>query len=319
MAKPKVLVSHPNVPEAGLRLLQQECEVVVVQEASRDVILAAVAGVDAIFWCCKVRLDSQIIDAAGPGLKAVATMSAGYDHIDAGHLKARGIPLGNTPRVLDNAVADTAVALVLSVARRLQEGRHALERGTWVTGCPQAMLGVDVAGSTVGIVGLGGIGQAVAKRLKVFDVAKLQYCGHNPKPEAAALGAEFVSFDKLVDTSDIIVAACPSTPETRHLFNAQVFKRMKRSAILINVGRGDCIDQEALVEALKTKEIWGAGLDVMCPEPLPVDHPLIKLDNCVLFPHVGSATVGTRSAMATLAAKNILCALNDKPMLAEVK
>lgn len=316
MAKPKVLVSHCEVPEAGLQLLSKECDVIIVpgEPPTRKDILERVPGVDAIYWCCKEKLDAEVIKAAGPGLRAVATMSAGYDHIDAALLKEMGIPFGNTPGALSDAVADTAVALVLSVTRRLQEGRHAIERGTWVGGRPQYMLGLDVAGSTVGIVGLGGIGQAFAKRIKVFNVARILYCGHNPKPEAAALGAEFVPFDKLVETSDIVVVACPLNAETRGLFNANVFKKMKPTSIVINVGRGECIDQDALIDALKTKQIWGAGLDVMVPEPIPKDHPLVALENCVLFPHVGSATIGTRAAMATLAAKNILSALKGQAM-----
>ncbi|XP_026293290.1 glyoxylate reductase/hydroxypyruvate reductase [Frankliniella occidentalis] len=318
MARPKVFVSNAEVPEPGLALLRQECEVVEVpsNNPSYDTILQHMpsSGVDAIFWCSKYKLDAAVVDAAGPALRAVASMSAGYDHIDAHLLKRRGIPFGNTANVLNDAVAETAVALVLTVSRRLQEGRRALERGLWETGRPQFMLGLDVAGSTVGVVGLGGIGQAFAKRIKAFNIGKLLYSGHKPKPEASALGAEFVSFDELVRKSDIIVMACPLTAETKNLFNAQVFDEMKSTSILINVGRGGCIDQEALVDALKTKKIWGAGLDVMVPEPIPVDHPLVSLDNCVLFPHVGSATVGTRAAMAVLAAKNILCALKGQPM-----
>ncbi|KAK3923808.1 Glyoxylate reductase/hydroxypyruvate reductase [Frankliniella fusca] len=318
MGKPKVLVSSSAVPEAGLARLRQECELVLVpgNRPTHETIVKHIpaTGVDAIYWCSKYKLDAEVINAAGPGLRAVATMSAGYDHIDAGLLKQRGIPLGNTANVLNDAVADTAVALVLTVLRRLQEGRRMLERGLWVTGCPQFMLGLDVTGSTVGIVGLGGIGQAFAKRIKAFNIGKLQYCGHKPKPEASALGAEFVTFEELVRTSDIIVLACPLTPETKDLFNEDVFEKMKSTSILINVGRGGCIEQEALVNALKNKKIWGAGLDVMTPEPIPPDHPLVTLENCVLFPHVGSATEGTRAAMAVLAAENILCHLRGEPM-----
>ncbi|XP_034244517.1 glyoxylate reductase/hydroxypyruvate reductase-like [Thrips palmi] len=309
MARPKVLVSLNEGPEAAIRLLSKECDIIAAPP-SREAILERVPGVDAIYWCCKVKLDAEIIKAAGPGLRAVSTMSAGYDHIDVRLLKEMGIPFGNTASQLTDAVADTAVSLVLAVTRRLKEGHRTVERGQWDAG----LLGIDIAGSTVGIVGLGGIGQTFAKRIKAFNVGRILYTGHSPKPEAAALGAEFVPFDKLVEQSDVIVVACPLNAETRGMFNAEVFKKMKPTSVVVNVGRGECIDQDALVDALRKKEIFGAGLDVMVPEPLPKDHPLITLDNCVLYPHIGSATVGTRAAMAAGAAENILCALKGQPM-----
>ncbi|CAA3033236.1 glyoxylate reductase hydroxypyruvate reductase-like [Olea europaea subsp. europaea] len=277
-------------------------------------------------------------------------MSAGYDNVDVPMLRARGIPVGHTPRVLDDAVADIAMALLLTASRRLQEGRRAMEQGGWLAGRPQWMLGRDVAGSTVGVVGLGGIGQAFARRARAFNIARLLYTGHRPKPEAQDLGAEFVSLDELLAQSDFVLCACPLNAETQNLFDARAFGKMKNTATFINVSRGGncsrhagsianstplrggqaevgnlldtadacrfagCVDQDALLAALKSGQIWAAALDVMSPEPLPTDHPLLRQHNCVLFPHCGSATIETRNAMACRAAENILCGLEGKAM-----
>ncbi|XP_021922275.1 glyoxylate reductase/hydroxypyruvate reductase-like isoform X2 [Zootermopsis nevadensis] len=245
-------------------------------------------------------------------------MSAGYDHIDVEELKARGIKFGNTPYVLSAAVAEVAVLLCLATARRLHEGRLKIETNNWESYRPQWLMGQDIQGSTVGIVGFGGIGQAIAKRLIPFEVKQIIYSGHSPKPQAKEFGAVFVSFDELLRHSDFVIIVCPLNEETKGMFNEEAFNKMKPNAILVNVARGGIVDQPALYEALKQGKIFGAGLDVMIPEPLPTDSPLLSLPNCVLLPHVGSATVKTRTAMAVLAAENIIAALEGKPMPAPV-
>ncbi|XP_066994638.2 glyoxylate reductase/hydroxypyruvate reductase [Anabrus simplex] len=317
MTKPKVLITNGEIMNKVLDNLREKCELIICPELpypSRKDILNRIKGVDAVFWCTKERLDTEMLDTAGPNLKIVSTMSAGYDHIDIAAVKSRGIKIGNTSNVLNASVAEIAVALALMAGRRLQEGRQVMERGAWEPGSPIWMLGHDLYGSTVGIVGLGNIGCEIAKRLKAFEISRLLYSGHSVKPAAAELGAQFVSFDDLLKESDFIIIACPLNDGTRNMFNDTAFSKMKKNAIIVNIGRGGVIDQPALIRALESGKIYAAGLDVMVPEPLPTDHPLLKLKNCVLIPHLGSATVRTRLAMADLAARNILAALDGKEM-----
>lgn len=180
---------------------------------------------------------------------------------------------------------------------------------------PQWLLGVEIRDSTVGFVGFGAIGQAVAKRLGGFDVKRILYCGHREKPEAKKFNAEFVPFLELIEKSDFVFIICPLTPETRHMISNEAFGRMKRTSVLINIARGEIVDQSALVDALKSGKIFAAGIDVMTPEPLPHDHELMQLENCVIIPHLGSATVRTRDDMAKTAALNILNSLAGNPMV----
>lgn len=228
-------------------------------------------------------------------MKTVGTMSAGTNHIDIPELKKRGIKLGNTPMVLDDAVADTAILLALGAARRLHEGRLKIEqyilyfffykqikklflRNQWRPNL-QWMLGQDITGSTVGIVGLGGIGQTIVKKLKSFSVDKFLYTGHREKPEGKELGCQFVSLDTLVKESDFVIVACPLTSETKSMFNDEIFNKMKKTSVFVNISRGEVVDQDALIRALKGGKIFAAGLDVMTPEPLPPGHELLKLPN----------------------------------------
>ncbi|KAK9883397.1 hypothetical protein WA026_001570 [Henosepilachna vigintioctopunctata] len=318
MTKFKVLMISTTIPEIGLRLLKTECDVV-VSEGNKNAILQNIEGVDALFWWSKLKLDKEILDKAGPKLRVIGTMSAGYDNIDVEEIKKRGIKFGNTPNVLNDAVADTAVLLTLAASRRFTEGRQAIERCLWKhESGAQWLLGQDITGSTVGIVGLGGIGLAIAKRLKCFNVAKFVYTGHREKPEGKIFGAEFVSLDELLKISDFVIASVPLTKETDQMFNAEAFAKMKKTAVFVNISRGGIVNQPDLIVALKQNKIFAAGLDVMTPEPLPSDHELLKLPNCVLMPHLGSATEKTRSKMAELTANNILKALNGEPMLAPV-
>ncbi|XP_049774091.1 glyoxylate reductase/hydroxypyruvate reductase-like [Schistocerca nitens] len=317
MSKPRVLVAHSDIPKKAIQLLQGRCDTIFcpgVRNPSREQLLSKIEGVDALFWFSKVKIDKELLDKAGPNLKVVATMSAGYDHIDVKEVKSRGIKIGITPKVLDAAVADVAMALALAVARRMPEGRQKIESKQWETSEPQWMLGQDFQESTVGIVGLGGIGQAIARRVKGFDIARLLYTGHSPKPEGEALNAEFVSLDELLKQSDFVFLACSLNSETVNLINKEALGKMKSNAILVNVSRGGVIDQEALIEALESRKIWGAGLDVMTPEPLPSDHRLLSIPNCVLLPHLGSATLKTRTNMALLTVKNIFAALDGEPL-----
>uniref|UniRef100_A0A1B6EDW6 Glyoxylate reductase/hydroxypyruvate reductase n=1 Tax=Clastoptera arizonana TaxID=38151 RepID=A0A1B6EDW6_9HEMI len=321
MGKQKILISHEEVPEKALIILKNKYELIVcpgMPYPSREQFLKDIKGTVGVLLYSKHKIDEEVIDAAGPDLKVIASMSAGYDNIDVPLLTSRNIKASNTPGVLSNCVAEVAVGLVLSTLRRLNEGYQIILSDRWETGRIQWMLGQSLEGSTVGIVGLGNIGCAIAKRLKAFDLGRLLYSGRTEKLEAQELGAEFMVLDEMLKVSDVVVISCALTSDTKHLFNKDKFKLMKPTSIIVNISRGEVIDQVALVEALQNKTIWGAGLDVMTPEPIEADHPLTKIPTCVLSPHVGSATIETRTAMAELAATNIYNALNGLPLLTPI-
>ncbi|CAG9838704.1 unnamed protein product [Diabrotica balteata] len=315
----KVLVTNPTIQQCGLNLLRENgCQVTLLAIESREEILKNVKGVDAIFWASGISLDAEILDVAGPQMKVIGCNSAGYNHLDIQEIKKRGIRLGNTPNVLDDAVADMAVLLTLAASRRLHEGRLKIERNEWEFYKWGWMLGQDIANSTVGIIGLGNIGQAIVERLKAFKVKQFLYTGHREKPEGAKLGAKFVSLNTLLEESDFVVVVVPLTSETKEMCNQEFFSKMKKTAVFVNVSRGQVVDQPALIDALKNGTIFAAGLDVMTPEPLPPDNELLKLPNVVLAPHVGSATINTRDAMSNLTAQNILRGLRGEEMVTPV-
>ncbi|KPI99822.1 Glyoxylate reductase/hydroxypyruvate reductase [Papilio xuthus] len=319
MALKRVLIVNKSFPEIGLELLKKKVEPIVVphldyEPESLPAIKKAIKGCVAIIWNTKHQLTGEILDLAGPQLKAISTMSSGTDHINLEDVFTRGLLLGNTPHVLDNCVADIAIGLLIAAARRFKEGVDEIMSGEWKYGV-QWSLGQDITGSTVGVVGLGGIGQAMVRRLKGFDVARFLYSGRSEKPEANSLGALRVPLEQLLRESDFVLLSCPLTDETRHIINANTLKLMKRNAVLVNIGRGGLVDQEALYNALKHGEIFSAGLDVVTPEPLPKDHPLLTLPNCFIVPHLGSATIATRNAMATISANNVMHALQGQPMM----
>lgn len=280
----------------------------------RAALLEQVSGVDGLYCYITDRVDEELLDAAGPALRVVSTMSVGYDHIDVAACAARGIAVGNTPGVLTATTADLTVALLLATARRLPEAINAVKQGEWPDWRPEWMTGLDVTGSTVGIVGLGRIGAAVAKRLTGFD-CRLIYTGPRPKPELAdPLGAEYVGMDELLAQSDFVSIHAPLNADTEHLFGANAFHKMKPTAVLINTSRGGTVDQDALYSALAEGQIGAAGLDVTTPEPLPSNHPLLSLPNCVILPHIGSASIATRRKMALMAADNLLAGVAGKPL-----
>lgn len=308
MAKPTVFVTR-RLPAAALERLQARCTVRLWDSDDvipRTELLVRVAGVDGIYCLLTERIDGELLDAAGPNLKVVSTMSVGYDHIDVAACRARGVQIGNTPDVLTETTADLALALLLAAARRLPEAIAAVKTGTWGPWQPEWMTGTDLYGSTVGIVGLGRIGAAVARRLRGFD-CQLLYSGPRPHPElAGSVAATYVEFEALLAASDFVSIHCPLTDATYHLFDSAAFAQMKPAAILINTSRGGVVNQEALYTALATGQIGAAGLDVTTPEPLPPDHPLLTLPNCVVLPHIGSATIATRTRMALMAADNLV-------------
>jgi glyoxylate reductase len=255
-------------------------------------------------------VDRQFFDAA-PRLKVVSSIAVGYDNIDLAEATRRRIPVTNTPGVLTDACADLAWALILGVARRVVEGDRLARSGEWRGLSPMLLLGVDVAGKTLGIVGAGRIGAAVAKRATGFSM-RILYFAHTAKPEMDALGARQVSFDEVLRESDFVSVHVPLTPETRHMFGEAEFHKMKPTARFINMARGLVHDEAALARALREGWIAGAGLDVYEHEPR-INPELVKMPNVLLLPHIGSATVETRRRMAILAAENLLAVLEGRP------
>lgn len=277
------------------------------------------SGADALYCMLTDKITSDVLDAGGPHLKMISTMSVGYNHIDVAECKRRGIVVGNTPEVLTETTADTAVGLVLAACRRFKEATASVADGTWGTWKPNGMCGPDVHGATVGIIGLGRIGAAVARRLRAFNCTIL-YSGRAPKPEfEEVLDAKFVSLEELLGSADIVIPLCPLNETTRGMFDAGKFAAMKDTAVFINAARGELVNQDDLYKALSEGQIFAAGLDVTTPEPLPTDSPLIKCPNCFILPHIGSASRGTRTAMATLAARNLVAAYKGEALPSEVK
>lgn len=286
---------------------------------SEELISRLSAGTDALYCMLTDKVTPAVLDAAGDRLKIVSTMSVGYNHIDVAECKKRGIIVGNTPDVLTETTADTTVGLVLAACRRFKEATASVVDGTWGTWKPNGMCGPDVHGATVGIIGLGRIGAAVARRLRAFS-CKILYSGRAAKPEfEEVLDAKFVGLDELLSSADIVIPLCPLNEETKGMFDKTKFAAMKDTAVFINAARGELVNQEDLYTALTEGQIFAAGLDVTTPEPLPTDSPLIKCPNCFILPHIGSASQGTRTAMATLAAENLVAAHKGEALPSEVK
>ena len=316
MSKPTVVLTR-NVPQVAQDQLYAECDVRHWQSDDlmpRETLLEWSAGADGIYCLLTEQIDAELLDAAGSQLKVISTMSVGYDHVDVEACRARGVTIGNTPGVLTDTTADLGIALMLATARRLPEAINAVKDGAWPPWIPEWMTGQDIFGSTVGIIGLGRIGAAFAKRLTGFDCQFL-YSGPRPKPELAdPLNARYVDMDTLLAESDFVAVHCPYSEATHHIINADTLKKMKSTAILINTSRGGTVDQDALYQALLDGEIAAAGLDVTTPEPLSADHKLLTLDNCVILPHIGSASIATRAKMATMAADNLLAGVAGKQL-----
>src|SRR5690606_988668 len=311
MAKPKVFVSR-IIPAAGLDQVKAHCDVDLWEERlppPYEVLTERVKGVDGLLCLLTDRIDAALMDAAGPQLKVISQMAVGYDNIDIPAATQRGIPVGNTPGVLTEATADLTFALLLAAARRIVEGVNYIKAGSWQTWEPETLLGADLTGATLGIIGLGRIGSAVARRASGFDMRIIAHSPETSAEEAARLNVTLVDFDTLLAESDFVSIHTPLTAETRHLINNDALRKMKRTAILVNTARGPIVDQQALYEALKDGIIAYAALDVTDPEPIAPDHPLLELPNIIIVPHIGSASIRTRNRMAEIAAANLLAGL----------
>ncbi len=308
-----------ELPGAGFAALREDAEFELDVwpndfPPSRESLLARVAGIDGLICLITDRIDAQVLDAAGRQLKVVSQMAVGVDNIDVSACAARGIPVGNTPGVLTETTADIAWALMLATARRVVEAAEYVKRGDWNTWTPTQMAGIDVFGATLGVIGFGAIGQAVARRAQGFGMRVLCW-NRTPRAEAAiALGAERRTFDDLLRESDFVSVNVALTDDTRNLIDARALGLMRPGAILINTARGPIVDEAALVEALEDGQIRGAGLDVTAVEPLATDSPLLSMDNVVILPHIGSSSLATRGKMADMAVANLRAGLAGQPL-----
>ena len=304
---PRIVADTPLAP--NVRKLLEGCGEILDWPAPD----AAAPACDAVYTYGHPRVDGAFLDRL-PGVRVVSNFGVGVDHIDVAAAAARGIPVGNTPGVLDGATADMAFALLLAAGRRLGEGDRYARGPDFLRYDPGYMLGREIHSSTLGIVGLGRIGAQVARRARGFDM-KVLYHNRNRRPEVESeLGARYVPFSELLAEADYIVLTCPLTPETTGLIGRDAFARMKPTAILVNVARGPVVDMTALTEALSSRRIYAAALDVTDPEPLPRNHPLLKLDNLTVTPHLGSATEQTRQRMAEISVENLLLGLAGNPL-----
>jgi lactate dehydrogenase-like 2-hydroxyacid dehydrogenase len=313
--RPRVFVAR-IIPDDGLRLLADATDADVWDgdlPPPRDELLRRVAGCDGVLTLLTDRVDDEFLDAVGPGLRVVSNYAVGFDNVDVPACTRRGIPVGNTPGVLTDTTADLAFALLMAAARRLPEGDRYVRDGRWKTWGPMLLMGPDVHGSTIGIVGFGRIGQAVARRAQGFGMTILYHdVNELPASVSAPLGGTYVPLEELLARSDFVSLHVNLTPETRHLINDRTLALMKPTAVLVNTSRGPVVDQRALADALRGGRIWAAGLDVTDPEPIPMDDPLVGLDNCLIVPHIASASRATRGKMAEMAAANVLAGLRGE-------
>jgi glyoxylate reductase len=313
MPKPRVFVTR-IIPDRGLNLVEEHCDVDLWTNElppSREVLLSRVKGIDGLLCLLTDRIDGEVLDAAGPQLKVVSNHAVGYDNIDVPAATARGIPVGNTPGILTDATADFAFALLMAAARRVVEGERYVREGRWKTWGPSLLLGPDVHGATLGLIGFGRIGQAMAKRAQGFEMRVIYYDPSAPCCDPA-IDASPVDLDMLLAESDFVSVHTPLTAETRGLMNRERLALMKPTAILINTARGPVVDPGALYEALSERRIFAAALDVTDPEPLPMDSPLLTLDNIIVVPHIASASVATRQKMSLMAAQNLLAGVRGE-------
>jgi glyoxylate reductase len=316
MARPRVFVSR-QLPEAGLARIRSECEAEVWPERlppSPELLRTKIADCEGIVSLLTDRIDAALL-AVAPKLKVISNFAVGVNNIDLAAATARGIPVGNTPGVLTDATADIAVTLLLAAARRLGESTQDAKAGRWLTWEPTGWLGQDLAGRTLGIVGLGRIGFATARRLHHGWSMKVLYTARSSKPDAEReLKATHVDLPTLLKESDFVSVHADLNESTKRMFAADQFTMMKRTAVFVNTARGALVDQTALADALRRGTIFAAGLDVTEPEPLPPEHELYSLPNCVIAPHIASATTGTRDAMARMCAENLIAGVFGRPL-----
>ncbi len=315
MPRFKVFVTR-KIPEKGLSPVLDFCQADVWREElppTHDEILRRVRGIDGLLCLLTDQIDGEVMDAAGNGLRVISNHAVGFDNIDVPEATRRRIPVGNTPGILTESTADFAFSLIAAAARRVVEGDRFVHSGKWKTWGPSLLLGTDIHHATLGIVGFGRIGRALARRAIGFEMRVIYYDpGSKSENQAQNVPAEEVDLETLLRESDFISIHTPLNNETRHMFNRGAFDRMKSSAVLVNTARGAVVDPDALYEALKSGKIAYAALDVTEPEPIPMDSPLLGLENLVITPHIASASRLTREKMASMAAENLIAGLKGE-------
>jgi glyoxylate reductase len=315
--RPRVFVSR-RIPDAGLGPILAQTEADLWPDEmppERDELLRRVEGVDGFVSLLTDRVDDELLDRAGPQLKVVSNYAVGFDNIDVPACSRRGVAVGNTAGVLTETTADAAFALLMASARRIPEAYDYVRQDRWKTWGPMLLLGPDVHHATLGILGFGRIGREIAKRGRGFDMQILYYDVYPAPPEEEErLGARRGSLEEVLAQSDFITLHVNLTDETHHLMNRERLALMKRSAMLVNASRGPVVDPDALYEALRDGVIAGAALDVTEPEPLPASHPLLTLPNCLVVPHIASASYAARGEMARIAAENLFAGLRHEPL-----
>jgi glyoxylate reductase len=310
--RPRVVADGP-LDDTVLGFMADRCDLL-----PWDVAISGTSEpLDGVYTYGHPPLNGEMLDRL-PGVRIISNYGVGVDHINVPDAAARGIPVGNTPSILDGATADMGMALLLASARLIAKGDRYARSPEFTHYDPGYMLGREVHTTTLGIIGMGSIGSQVAKRAQAFGM-KVLYHNRRRRDDEAALGAGFRTLNDLLGESDYVMLTCPLTDETYHLIDAETIAKMKPAATLVNIARGGVVDTQALYEALRDKRIAGAGLDVTEPEPLPRDHPLLALDNVTIVPHLGSATVETRREMARLSVENLFLGLNRKRLLHEVR
>ncbi|MBM3129295.1 MAG: D-glycerate dehydrogenase [Chloroflexi bacterium] len=313
MSKPHVFVAR-LIPEEGLAMLRDVVALDVWEDElppPRQVILEKVRTVDGIISLLTDKMDAEVMDA-NPRLRVISNYAVGFDNVDIPAATARGIPVGNTPGVLTDTTADLAFTLLMASARRIQESIDYVRAGKWKTWGPKLLTGQDIHGATLGIIGFGRIGQEMARRANGFRMRVLYYDLNRNVEAEKALSATLVDLDTLLRESDFVSVHTNLTDATRHLLDARAFAKMKRTAIVINTARGPIVDPNDLYDALKSGRIGGAALDVTEPEPIPLDSPLLTLPNCLIVPHIASASVATRAKMAQMAAANLIAGVRGQ-------
>jgi len=315
MDKPRVFVTR-MIPEGGLDLVRQACDADIWTDdspPSRDTFLQKVRGVEGLLSLLTERIDAEAMDAAGPGLKVISNFAVGYDNVDVEAATTRGIPVGNTPGVLTETTADMAFTLLMAAARRIVEAVSYVKAGQWGSWEPKLCMGHDIHGATLGIIGMGRIGQAVARRATGFNMRVIYFDPYCDEEKAPFVGVGLrCELDELLAEADFISLHVPLNAGTQHLIDARALDMMKPTAILVNTARGPVVDTDALYKALEVEKIAYAALDVTDPEPLPGDHKLLTLPNCLVVPHIASASHVTRTRMAVMAAENLFAGLRGE-------
>jgi glyoxylate reductase len=314
MAKPRIYITRP-LPEAAMRVLEGQVEYHrwdrENEPVRRETLLREIVDVDGVICLITEKMDAEAIERAHR-CRVIAQVAVGYDNIDVQAATRRGIYVTNTPGVLTETTADMAWAILMATARRVVEGDRFTRSGRWKTWELMGFTGQDVFGATLGIVGMGRIGAAIARRAQGFAMPILYHNRNRVPALEETLGARYAALDDLLRQSDYVVISAALTPDTRYLIGERELGLMKPTAILVNIARGPIVDQRALYRALVDRKIWAAGLDVFEVEPVPMDEPLLKLDNVVIPPHLGSASIATRTKMAVLAAENCLAGVTGK-------